>query len=97
MKKKKFKEIIKRLKNNIDTTGKLYSMGVDISDFNSDLYIIIEDLLEEIYTEEGIGWFDWFVYENDFGRGSFRAYDPDIKPILRNVDELYEELQKHRK
>jgi len=94
MKKKELSEIILTLKKISDQNRKLYELGVDLINFSEDYYIMIEIMLKNIYTKESLGWFDWYCYENDFGRGNLTATD-GTNPICEDINGLFK-LLKHK-
>ena len=49
-------------------TQTLYDNGMDIINFVDPYHTIINELIKEIYGEEGYDWFSWFCYENEFGQ-----------------------------
>lgn len=69
------------IKKTQEDSSKLYKLGVDLIEANEGFHKIIRALLDEIYTEEGIQWLDWFMYESDFGQK-----DWSLKPSYENVD-----------
>lgn len=50
----------------------LYKVGLDLMESKyavSDIpYIMLEAALTSHYTNEGWGWVEWFIYENEWGR-----------------------------
>lgn len=85
------------LQKAVDRSRKLYELNVDLIEFETDYHNIIDTLLKQIYTEEGCDWFDWYCWENDFGRGTLTAQDKDGNPICYSWETLYEELKNHKK
>lgn len=76
-----------------EDSSKLYKMKVDIMDFVDPYYEIINASLSEIYTEEGLEWLNWFMYENDFGQKdwlgipSYKEVDGKMVKLDINDDE----------
>ena len=60
--------------------------------YNINLYNSIELLLKVIYTKDQYDWFDWWVWENDFGRNKYKATYIDIdnkEKSINTVEDLY--------
>jgi hypothetical protein len=64
----RFLKIILSLQKENKTTKTLYDNGVDLMDFVDPYHTIINELIKEIYGEEGYEWFSWYCYENEFGQ-----------------------------
>ena len=90
----KFTKLINDLKALQDKMTELYKVGVDISDILLDPYWgVINDLLRELYGEQGFGWIEWFCSENDFSRKGMQAWDENKNPICFDIPSLYEYLR----
>jgi hypothetical protein len=63
-------------------------------DFVDPYHGIIHSLIREIYGDEGLDWWSWFCYENDFGRGTLEAWDENETPICYDLKSLWEYLEK---
>jgi hypothetical protein len=63
----KFLQITLGIKKSNEDIKKLYGLGVDLYEITDKFYVMIHTLLTEVYTEEGIEWLEWFMYESDFG------------------------------
>ena len=57
---------------------------------------IADSLWKEIYSEEGIDWINWFMYENDFGANGLKAFDSDKSLICQDVDSLYDYIEQYK-
>ena len=97
----------KEFKNIINLYKKYESYITEYSDFGIYLYegkypiteisTQIADLLwKEIYSEEGIDWINWFMYENDFGNRGLEAFDSDENLICQDVDSLYDCIEQYK-
>lgn len=75
----------------------LYKNNVDLMDFVDPYHQIISGLIKEVYGEEGLDWFSWFCYENDFGQGGLEAWDENKNPICHSFESLWEYLEQKRK
>jgi hypothetical protein len=74
----------------------LYKNNVDLLEFVDPYHKIITLLIEEVYGKEGIDWWSWFCYENDFGQKGLEAWDKDGTPICYSFESLWEYLEKLR-
>lgn len=77
----------------------LENLGIDISECSLIVGMceMFDTIIEEEYGQEGLDWVQWWIYE--------KASNPDLKSfetneegeqveIVRNVDELYDYLEK---
>jgi len=74
----------------------LYKSKIDLLEFIDPYHGLIHLLIKEIYGEEGVDWFSWFCYENDYGQGKLEAWDADKNPICYSLESLWEYLEKLR-
>lgn len=74
----------------------LYKNKIDLLEFIDPYHGLIHLLIKEIYGEEGVDWFSWFCYENDYGRGTLEAWDADKNLICYSFESLWEYLEKLR-
>jgi hypothetical protein len=73
-----------------------YQLNIDLIDFNNTQNVLINALWNQILTEDGKEWFDWFMYEKGYiedgkGKRDMKAYDGD-KEIVKNLKDLYKDL-----
>lgn len=88
---KKFKEIIDTLKELSDRDRILYKHKVDLIEFESEFYFVINTLLKEQFGKDGFDWIVWFMYEKDFGRKKdFKAWDENKNEICKDIKGLFE-------
>lgn len=82
-----FIEVVNSLEAINSRCFKLSEMGIDIadSDIVSNAECIAMAIFKENYTDEGIDWIMWWVYE--------KAYDEEGKEIISTLDELYEYVE----
>ena len=93
MKLSKFKEIITQLKKVSDRHRLLHKADVELINYDTPYWVVINTLLKEVFTKESCDWIDWFMYERDFGRDKeMRAFDGD-KQICKDIEGLYELLE----
>jgi hypothetical protein len=74
----------------------LYKSNVDLLEFIDPYHGLIYLLIKEIYGEEGVDWFSWFCYENDYGQGTLEAWDENKNRICYSLESLWEYLEKLR-
>jgi len=72
-------------------------LKIDIFDTKpvDNFYLLFDLVFKNEYTIEGFDWICWFVFEKR-GRKEMKAYDNDVE-ILKNVEELYEYVEKNYK
>lgn len=96
------KELFKKIINEIEELNlyysKYYKFGIDLFGGNypvGELHSkLISLFLKSIYTEEGLDWIEWFMYENDFGKSKLEAFDEGVL-ICQDVDSLYEYVKQY--
>ena len=100
MNKEQFKEIINQLKTISDYADKYYEFGIDLFEGQFPIlnpaYKTIDLLLDQIYTQDGHEWIDWFCYENDFGEKQMEAYDENGKLICQTIDDLFDYIEQYK-
>ena len=74
----------------------LYKNNIVLLEFIDPYHGLIHLLIKEIYGEEGVDWFSWFCYENDYGQGTLEAWDENKNPICYDFKSLWEFLEKLR-
>jgi len=72
----------------------LYKSKIDLLEFIDPYHGLIHLLIKEIYGEEGVNWFSWFCYENDYGRGTLEAWDENKNRICYSHESLWEYMEK---
>ena len=81
------------------------SMAVSLLGINLDEYSEIfqkntELLLGEVFTEEGVEWIFWFLYEKDYIEGNLKddmkAWDEHDQEICQDVPRLYRYLVQNK-
>ena len=102
MTKEQFLELIKLLRTMSDNSEKYMKLGIDLYEGGHSVvepaYRVIDLLLDSIYTVEGVDWFNWFCYENDFGERRLAAYETDNKTLIcQTAEELYEYIEQYRR
>jgi hypothetical protein len=74
----------------------LYKSKIDLLEFIDPYHGLIHLLIKEIYGEEGVDWWSWFCYENDYGQGGLEAWDENKNRICYSHESLWEYLEKLR-
>lgn len=67
MKYERFLKVLLLLQKENKTNRTLYDNGVDLINFVDPYHKIINELIIEIYGEDGYQWFSWYCNENEFG------------------------------
>jgi hypothetical protein len=99
MKLKDFKKIVDTHKSGIAMISELYDLGFDLMEGKFQLSEIIDkqfDMsLSLVYTDAGIDWVTWYIYESEYGcKGGITATN-DGEPICYSVKSLWEYIEKH--
>jgi hypothetical protein len=89
----RFLKVTLSIKKQDEVISDLYKQKVDLIDFVDPYHVIILELIQEIYGEEGYDWWSWFCYENDFGQKGLEAFDENEKPICYSFESLWEFLE----
>ena len=93
----RFLKVTLSIKKQDEVISDLYKQKVDLIDFVDPYHVIILELIQEIYGEEGYDWWSWFCYENDFGQKGLEAFDENKNPICYNFESLWEFLENMKK
>lgn len=91
-----FLKVTLQLQKQDQVINNLYKNNVDLIEFVDPYHQVISTLLEEVYGKEGLDWWSWFCYENDFGQGTLEAWDADNNRICYSLESLWEFLEKSR-
>ena len=89
-----FLKVILQLQKQDRIIDNLYKNKVDLIEFVDPYHGIVQTLMKEIYGEEGVDWFNWYCYENNFGTKGLEAWDADKNPICYSHETLCEYLEK---
>ena len=100
MKYKKFKQIIDFQISHNNKMDEIYKCNIDLSDVMNDIQRAVEVLWEEVLTEDGNEWLNWYLYEKEGFSGNPRedltANDKDGKEICKDLKGLHEFLVKEK-
>ena len=91
-----FLKIILELQKQERIVDNLYKNNIDLLEFIDPYHGLIHLLIKEIYGEEGVDWFSWFCYENDYGQGTLEAWDENKNRICYSHESLWEFLEELR-
>lgn len=93
--KEDFIELISALEKQTKKDEKLYKLGIDSTELNTDLWSATETLIEATFGKEDAEWIFWYCFERNFGkREDLKATRKDEDgvehEICRTVEELYD-------
>jgi hypothetical protein len=89
-----FELIVFLLKKHSDKTSILYSQGIDLTEFDSELDTVISHLIGSIYGIEGKDWFEWWCYDKEWGeRKDITACDENKNPICESLEDLWNYIE----
>lgn len=67
-----FIELLMRHKKVFEDFSELHNMGFDLYEGKYQITSHVDGMftiiLEEHYTQEGVDWVNWFIYENEYGQ-----------------------------
>ena len=71
-------------------------LGINLDEYSEIFQKNTELLLGEVFTEEGVEWIFWFLYEKDYVEGTLKdnmkAWDEHDQEICQDVPRLYRYL-----
>ena len=98
MKLEHFEKIMKNYREGYNMVSELYDIGFNVLDGKYNLSFYLDKLfiatLESHYTDDGIDWVTWFIYENDWGEKDWKT----VPLYERNSDgtmELVMDSERH--
>jgi len=98
---KEFQNLLEKFKSFSDNTSELHDLGFDFYEGKYQLvsYVdkIIDIALSSHYTEQGVDWINWFIYETDYGNKKLEAWDENKNLICQDLESLHEYITKHHK
>ena len=91
MKYDRFLKVVLGLQKEDRVIKQAYDIGVDMINFVDPYHKIINELITEVYGEEGYDWFSWFCFESEFGqkdwsKGDSYKQNPDGTSTLIHKD-----------
>lgn len=96
---KTFTRFIEGLEKRREQNADAYKLGIDILSYDDDYYgNVINPLMIEVFTEQGLDWIDWYLYERVSHTGkNLEAFDEKGKPICFDIPSLYSTIKKYLK
>jgi hypothetical protein len=96
MKFETFKHLTDLMVEHCQKIDNCYAIGIDLIEVFDAQEVLVHKLWQQILTEEGLDWFDWFMYEKNYihdfkGREDLTA-SSDGKPICEDLQGLYDYL-----
>lgn len=96
-----FQNLLEKFKSFSDNLSELHDLGFDFYEGKyqliSDVDNIIDITLSSHYTQEGVDWINWFIYETNYGEKDMEATDENKNPICYDVESLHQYISKHHK
>lgn len=86
----RFLKITLGLQVESDRNDNLYNLGIDFNNFIDPYHKMINELMREIYGEEGYDWWSWFCWEADFGRKDWSTVSRYTKDETGDLNLEYE-------
>ena len=101
MKYNNFKKLLKLNKELFTKLSELEKLGFNF--YENKKFPLVElmdsyfvEMLKSHYTDTGVDWVLWFVYDNSYGTGGLKAFDGE-KEILKSLKELHKYINEHHK
>lgn len=99
MDKELFKNILNALIKLEDFADKLSEAGIDIVEtpaYHTGGYLF-DRVLEAYFTDEGVNWITWYMFEKRPCPAQIHATDEDGNEICNNIDELWDIVKDYLK
>jgi hypothetical protein len=87
-----FKKIVDSMIESSKKIDKTYSAGIDVLEFVEPYNSTIRLLWSVILTEQGLDWFEWFMYEKNYVHDG--VGDPEMQAFYQHNDEEEVEIAK---
>ena len=102
MKYEDFSKILEAYRKGQDMLHELYQLGFDFAEGKFQLVDVLHDILFDSlgawYTEDGVGWVSWFIYETNWQQNeNYEAYDDERNLIAQDLRGLWELLEQDYK
>lgn len=96
---KTFTTLIKGFEERHKQNDTAYKLGIDILNYDNDYYKdVTYPLLIEVFTEEGLDWITWYLYERVSHTGKdLEAFDKEGNKICHNIPSLYDTIKEYLK
>lgn len=99
MNKELFKNILNEFIKLEDFTDKLNEAGISIIEtpaYNTSGYLF-DRLIEAYFTEDGVNWITWYMFEKRPYPDQIHAFDEDDNEVCNNIDELWDIVKDYLK
>jgi hypothetical protein len=90
----RFLKVTLGVKRESERLDKLYKLGVELYDIVDPYHVIINELIKEVYGDDGFEWWSWFCWESDFGqkdwsvRPTYKTNEDGAHEIISEVEEV---------
>lgn len=64
----RFLKITLGVKRESERMDKIYKLGVELYDLVDPYHAMINELIKEVYGDDGFEWWSWFCWESEFGQ-----------------------------
>lgn len=96
-----FQSLLEKFKSFSDKIAELHDMGFDFYEGKyqliSDVDKIIDITFSSHYTEQGVDWINWFIFETDYGKRNLEAWDENKNLICQDLESLHEYITNNHK
>jgi len=98
---KEFQNLLEKFKSFSDKVSELHDMGFDFYEGKYQLVSDVDNIINitflSHYTEQGVDWINWFIFETDYGNKKLEAWDENKNLICQDLESLHEYITKHHK
>lgn len=110
---KDFLSLLMTYKKLTDDLSELHDIGFNFFEGKYRLMYHVEQIFETAislhYTEAGVDWINWFIYENEYGQKDWTVYDSkgdkfkhpatdeNGNPICYSFESLWNYIEEHHK
>jgi hypothetical protein len=84
-----FTLIVEKLRTQLDKSHGLYTLGIDLMDYEEGWNETISLLLKAYYGASGSDWIEWYLYERKVDATEPQAWDKDGTPICYDIPSLW--------
>ena len=96
MKLEVFKEIVEKLKEQDGILNKTYGAGIDLTNIFDPIQSVVSYLIGSIYGMEGLGTFEWWCYDKEWGSNTeIKMTDKDGNVLCETIEELHQWLEEN--
>ena len=87
----RFLKITLGVKDESEKLDTLYKLGVELYDIADPYHVIINELITEVYGDEGFDWWSWFCWESDFGQKDWSTAPTYKEKLDGTVEMIHDE------